>query len=203
MLSRWLRTWDSRVLSPLTRLLARCGIGPNAVTVAGLAAMTLSGIALSQGHLGLGASLLLLGGLLDAVDGELARRLGRESPFGGFLDSVSDHCGDFAVYLGLLWLFSGANLKTEVFLIFAAAFGSLFGSHVRSRAAMSGIEAKDVGLFTRCERVLVLALGLYTGRVTAALWVLAVFNNVSAVQRLIHAMQSAHPSGQSKQPPPF
>ncbi len=191
MLSRWLRRWEREMLEPLLIGVERCGIGPNAVTITGLAVVIVSGYVLSQGHLVSGAFLLLLGGLLDAIDGELARLLGRETPFGGFLDSVSDHCGDFAVYLGLLWLFLNGESKTEVILIFVASFGSIFGSQVRSRAGMSGIDTKNIGLFTRCERVLVLALGLLTGYVTAALWILAVFSNVSAAQRLLHTVRAA------------
>lgn len=194
MLARWLRRWERRILEPLLILTGRCGIGPNAVTIAGLATAVISGILLSQGHLGLGACLLLLGGLLDAIDGELARLLGRETPFGSFLDSISDHCGDFAVYLGLLWLFQNGETRTEVLLIFVASFGSVFGSQVRSRAKMVGIETKDIGLFTRCERILVLALGLFSGKVTAALWILAVINNFSAAQRLIYTVHAARPS---------
>ncbi len=194
MLARWLRRWERRILEPLLILIGRCGIGPNAVTIAGLATAVVSGILLSQGHLELGACLLLLGGLLDAVDGELARLLGRETPFGSFLDSISDHCGDFAVYLGLLWLFQNGGTRTEVVLIFFASFGSVFGSQVRSRAKMVGIETKDIGLFTRCERILVLALGLFSGKLTAALWILAVINNFSAAQRLIYTVHAARPS---------
>ena len=194
MVARWLRKWERRILEPLLILIGRCGIGPNAVTIAGLATAVVSGILLSQGHLGLGACLLLLGGLLDAVDGELARLLGRETPFGSFLDSISDHCGDFAVYLGLLWLFQNGETRTEVLLIFVASFGSVFGSQVRSRAKMVGIETKDIGPFTRCERILVLALGLFSGKVTAALWILAVINNFSAAQRLIYTVHAARPS---------
>ncbi len=191
MLARWLRRWERKMLDPMLIGVRRCGISPNAVTVTGLAVMAVSGYVLSQGHLVSGAILLLLGGLMDAVDGELARLLGRETPFGSFLDSVSDHCGDFAVYLGLLWLFLNGEAKTEVILLFVASFGSIFGSQVRSRAGMSGIDTKDIGLFTRCERVLVLAFGLLTGYVIAALWILAVFNNVSAAQRLFHTARTA------------
>lgn len=51
----------------------------------------MASIALSlEGHLGLAASLILVGYLLDLVDGELARRLGATSDFGVQLDSLVD-----------------------------------------------------------------------------------------------------------------
>jgi myo-inositol-1-phosphate synthase len=60
-------------------------------------------------RLGIAAGFLALSGLLDALDGELARQREREYPakppnrLGPFIDSVADHYGDFAVYFGLAW----------------------------------------------------------------------------------------------------
>jgi CDP-diacylglycerol--glycerol-3-phosphate 3-phosphatidyltransferase len=65
-------------------------------------------------------------------------------------------------------------------------FGSLVGSHIRSRAGMMGLDAKDVGIFARAERIVVFALGLLTGLVVPAVALLAVAHNVSALQRLCH-----------------
>ncbi len=193
MLARWMRTWDFKVLKPFLTVIARCGIRPNVVTTASLAMAVICGLALSQGRFTLGACMLLLGGLLDAIDGELARLLGRETAFGGFLDSISDHCGDFAVNLGLLWFFLDSRMPTEIVLIFVASFGSIFGSQVRSRAGMVGIDTRDVGIFTRCERIFVLAVGLITGGVTPALWILAVLNNFSALQRFVYVVHATRP----------
>ncbi len=190
MLARWLRTWDGKVLRPLLTVMARCGVSPNAVTIASFIAALICGLVLSQGNLRLGACLLLFAGLLDAIDGQLARFLGHETDFGSFLDSIADHCGDFSVYLGLLWFSLNRDLGTEAILIFVASFGSVFGSQVRSRSSMAGIDTKDVGVFTRCERILVLASGLLADRLTAALWVLAVLNNFSAAQRLVHVVHA-------------
>ncbi|HEY3275139.1 MAG TPA: CDP-alcohol phosphatidyltransferase family protein [Syntrophorhabdaceae bacterium] len=189
MLARWLRAWERKLLKPLLFPLTRLGMGPDMVTLAGLVVIVISGLMLSRGYLLTGACLLLAGGLLDAADGELARLTGRETSFGGFLDSVADHCGDFAVYLGLLWLSLNNRMGSEVVLIFVAFFGSVFGSLIRSRASMAGVDARDVGLFTRFERILLLALGLLSGKTTAALWVLAVLNNFSAAQRLAYVMR--------------
>src|SRR5207245_7082246 len=121
--------------------------------------------------------------LLDGIDGELARVTNHATKFGAFLDSLCDHSGDFALSLGLLWLYLNKRASTEVVLIFVALFGSMFGSLVRSRAAMVGIETRDVGLVTRFERILLLLVGLFTHWITAALWMLAVLNNLAAFQR--------------------
>ncbi len=191
MLSRWVRTWYEDVLSPFLRAFGSLGITANELTVAGLLAHVLAGIGFGSHQLGWGLTALLVGQLLDTFDGELARRQVMDSAFGGFLDSICDHVGDFAVYLGLLWHFLSLNSRIEVVLIAFAMFGSVFGSHVRSRAGMAGIDEKKVGIFTRFERTLVLALGILSNRLTIALWVLAMFNNFSALQRIIHAMRAA------------
>lgn len=170
--------------------MARSGIRPNLLTLISLASMVASGFLLARRNWIPGGVVLLFGALLDGIDGELARILNRETPFGGFLDSISDHCGDLAVSLGLLWAFLSENKHGEVVLIFLALFGSMLGSQVRSRAGMVGIDTKTVGLLTRFERITILLLGIAAGQVTAALWVLAVLNNFSTMQRIIHVVRA-------------
>ena len=189
MLSRWVRTWYGRSLKPFLLLLASFGITPTMLTISSLLLMLVSGFVLSQNHLIIGGIFLLLGGLLDGIDEELARATNRTTKFGAFLDSICDHSGDFALSLGLLWLYLNKRASTEVVLIFVALFGSMFGSLVRSRAAMVGIETRDVGLVTRFERILLLLVGLFTHWITAALWILAVLNNLAAFQRVISVLR--------------
>ncbi len=189
MLSRWVRTWYGRSLKPFLLLLASFGITPTMLTISSLLLILVSSFVLSQNHLIMGAIFLLLGGLLDGIDGELARVTNHATKFGAFLDSLCDHSGDFALSLGLLWLYLNKRASTEVVLIFVALFGSMFGSLVRSRAAMVGIETRDVGLVTRFERILLLLVGLFTHWITAALWMLAVLNNLAAFQRVISVLR--------------
>ncbi len=191
MLSRWMRTWYGKVLSPLVWVLRKSGATPDMLTGAGLLAHVAAGILFALNQLGSGLAALLLGQLLDTFDGELARTSAAVSPYGAFLDSICDHVGDFAVYLGLLWHYLGMNSHTEVFLIAVALFGSVFGSQVRSRAGMVGIDTKAIGAFTRFERSLVIAAGIVLNHLTVALWVLAIFNNVSALQRTAYVVRAA------------
>jgi phosphatidylglycerophosphate synthase len=189
MLSRWIRTWYGRLLKPFLLFLASFGITPAMLTIGSLLLILVSGFVFSQNHLFIGGVFLLLGSLLDGIDGELARVTNHATKFGAFLDSICDHLGDFALNLGLLWLYLGKRASTEVVLIVVALFGSVFGSLVRSRAAMVGIETKDVGLVTRFERILLLLLGVFTGWITIALWILAVLNNLAALQRILYVVR--------------
>jgi CDP-diacylglycerol--glycerol-3-phosphate 3-phosphatidyltransferase len=122
-------------------------------------------------------------GLLDAVDGALARVTDRATRFGAFLDSTLDRFGEIALYLGLLYLYRGSPLET--LLIYLTITGSLMVSYTRARAEGLGIECK-VGWFGRFERLAVLVVGLVLEQVLIALVILAVFSNLTALQRIWH-----------------
>jgi len=190
MLSRWIRTWYSALLRPLLNFIARLGITANMLTIASLLVAILAGVLFASGKTILGAWVLLLAGFLDGIDGELARLTGIQTRFGGFLDSICDHVGDFAIYLGLLFTYLKSDAIIEVILIFVALFASVFGSHVRSRAGMLGIDIKTIGLFTRCERIFILVIGILIGKVMIALWALAIFSSLSALQRVIYTIRA-------------
>ena len=191
MVSRWVRRWDSRLLKPMLGVLSRIGVTPNMLTVGSLLCLVVAGVVVAQGHALSAGVLLSIGGIADGVDGELARQTGRMTAFGGFLDSICDHCGDYAFSLGLIWFYLSAHATTEVILVVVALFGSMLGSQVRSRAGMVGIETKDVGLITRFERMLLWIIGIATVHLSTALWALAVLNNLAALQRIVHVVRGA------------
>jgi phosphatidylglycerophosphate synthase len=197
MISRWVRTWDSAFLAPLLRLLIGLGVTPNGLTVASWLLVLLAALLLAGGYWVPGGLVLLAGGILDGLDGELARALNSASPFGGFLDSITDHLGDMAIHLGLLWWYLARGAVLEPILLFVGLFASMLGSQIRSRAGMVGIETRDTGWATRFERLMILLAGLFTGWLTLALVVLAVVNAASAAQRLRQAIRAASTS-QSK-----
>jgi CDP-diacylglycerol--glycerol-3-phosphate 3-phosphatidyltransferase len=191
MLARLLRKWSPGLLRPFVRLLQRAAITPNQVTLAALLLALVAGTLVALGLLVAAALVLLLSGLLDALDGELARQSGGATPFGAFLDSIADHYGDLAVYLGIAWLVLEAGDLMTLLLVMVAMFGSLIGSQIRSRAGMLGLDTKDVGFFTRAERIIVFVLGLLAEQLTPAVAILALANNLSALQRLAYVMRRA------------
>jgi archaetidylinositol phosphate synthase len=190
MISQWVRTWYSKVVDPFLKVLARAGVTANMLTMGSMLIIMAAGVFLAVGKPILGACVLMFGGFLDGIDGELARVRGDKTSFGGFLDSICDHIGDFAIYLGLLIPYLQKNVSAEIILIFVAMFASVFGSHVRSRAGMVAIDTKTIGIFTRFERIFLLFICLLIGKVIIALWGLAIFNSFSALQRLIHTVQA-------------
>jgi CDP-diacylglycerol--glycerol-3-phosphate 3-phosphatidyltransferase len=191
MISRWVRTWDSAALAPLLRLLVRLGVTPNRLTLVSFVLVLLAAILLAKGKWVPGGLVLLAGGILDGLDGELARALKSASAFGAFLDSITDHLGDLAVHLGLLWWYLATGAVLEPILLFVGLFASMLGSQIRSRAGMVGIDTKATGWATRFERLAILIAGLWTGWLTLALAALALVNTLSAAQRLQQAVRAA------------
>jgi phosphatidylglycerophosphate synthase len=190
MISHWVRTWYSKVLNPFLEILVWLGISANMITVTSMLIIIMAGILFAIDQPTVGACVLLLGGFFDGIDGALARLNRVRSPFGAFLDSICDHCGDFAVYLGLLISSIRSYSVAEIILIFVAMFASVFGSHVRSRAGLIAIETKTIGIFTRFERIFLLFICILLGKVSIALWGLAIFNTLSALQRVVYTIRA-------------
>ncbi len=63
--------------------------------------------------------------------------------------------------------------------------GSLVTSYTRARAEGLGLK-DEVGLFTRTERIILLAIGLIFNQMIVVLWIIAVLSNFTALQRIYH-----------------
>jgi CDP-diacylglycerol--glycerol-3-phosphate 3-phosphatidyltransferase len=183
MLSEIVRKYARVFLEPLARLISRTGISPNVITVIGFILMIGVAIVLALGYFFWGGILITAVAIFDAVDGTLARMMGRTSRFGAFLDSTLDRFSEAVIFLGLFIYFVGQNQNLELILIYATVVGSLMVSYARARAEGIGIPLKD-GLFTRFERVFILVVGLIFDQLTIALWILAIFSNLTAIQRM-------------------
>ncbi len=167
-------------------ILARSGLTPNALTAIGLALNILVAAVIAAGHIVPGGILLLIASGFDMLDGAVARATGTVTRFGGFLDSTIDRYSE-AVVLGgvLVYVLGTDDYWLGALLVFTATIGSIMISYARARAEAAGWKA-SVGLLARPERVVVLAIGLLTGYVIAALWILAVGTQLTVVTRMAH-----------------
>jgi len=174
-----------RITNPMMGILSKSGIKPDALTFTGLVVNIGAAYVIATGHFLLGGVLVLVAGLFDLLDGALARFVKQTRKFGAILDSTIDRISEAAIFCGLLvwYMLEGSTL--EVVLIFAVLIGSFLVSYVRARAEGLGLECK-IGLFTRAERVIVLAIGLMVNQIVIALLILAVFVYITVVQRLVH-----------------
>ncbi len=124
------------------------------------------------------------------LDGALARLTGRVTRFGAVLDSTLDRLSEAVLLLALIYVFAREQQTAWIVLTGVALLGSLMISYIRARIEGLGVECK-AGLFTRPERVILLALGLLLSGIEYALVVaiglLALFSFVTVVERLIFA----------------
>lgn len=184
--------------------LARLGIHPDWVTVAGLALVAVAALSLARGELLAGGLILLISLPLDALDGAVARAMGRAGKFGMVLDSTLDRYADGLIFGALGYYFAVQGRLDMLALALAALVGSYLVSYVRARAddAKVGVAA-TVGLFTRMERVvviLVMTIGSGLLRSTLPLeigiLVLALGTNLTALQRLWHVFSTLKNRGE-------
>ena len=125
-------------ISPIERLLVG-RVSPNTVTFSSLALCALTGVAAALGHLPGAVWLYVFAGILDVLDGRLARQAGKQTSAGALFDSVSDRWGELFVFTGYAWL-----LHDSLWLlaVFAALGGSTMVSYTRARAEGLGLSVK-------------------------------------------------------------
>jgi phosphatidylglycerophosphate synthase len=134
--------------------------------------------------------LIILCGLFDVLDGQVASKTNKRSLFGAIFDSSLDRYSEFFIYLGLAYYFRD---HWALWLCFVTFFGALMVSYTRARAEGLGIVCQ-VGLMQRAERIALLALGSLLGSVFAVfvpvmigvLIFIAVVSNITAIQRIFH-----------------
>jgi CDP-diacylglycerol--glycerol-3-phosphate 3-phosphatidyltransferase len=194
----------TRPLESLVRLFSH--VSPNVLTIVGLA---LNGVAcalfaLSGGKDYVRPDLLRLGGVValaasifDVLDGRVARRRGRETTFGAYLDSTMDRYSDMVLYMGLLILYARLDRTPHMVLCWVAAFGSFMTSYARARAE-SLVPSCAVGLLERPERIVLLIVGALTNRMVAVLWVIAVLSNLTAIQRVVYTLRELRRAGREE-----
>jgi phosphatidylglycerophosphate synthase len=102
-------------LNAMGRVLARSGIGANAVTLAGLVPALAAGLAIAHQQYLSALVLILLNRLLDGLDGAVARAT-RISDLGGYLDTLADYVFYLAVPLGFGFA-ATSNLAPAMVLI--------------------------------------------------------------------------------------
>lgn len=179
------RTISNRITGPLVPFLHKIGLTPDIVTWTGLIVTIGAAAVVATGRLLTGGILLLVAGLFDILDGALARFSSKTTTFGAILDSTFDRLSEAIILFGLAIFSIRQGNTVDLYLIFAVLVGSFLVSYVRARAEGMGIECR-VGLFTRAERVIILALGLLVNQVFIALIVLAVFCFFTFGQRMVH-----------------
>jgi phosphatidylglycerophosphate synthase len=200
LLGRYLRHYIMWVLGPWERALVRRGVTPNALTFASFVAACGSAVAFAFGNFGAGGWLYLLTGILDILDGRIARATGRVTKGGAFFDSVMDRYAELVVFGGLSIYY---RHTWALYVVLLASLGSIMVSYTRARGEALGVEV-NIGTMQRPERL------FYLGCISAcspivetlfghgtlppfvpvvvALGLLGASSNFTAIRRISHTL---------------
>jgi CDP-diacylglycerol--glycerol-3-phosphate 3-phosphatidyltransferase len=123
------------LLSPVVKSALKLNLSPNAITLIGLIITLLASYFYAKGYFRIAGLILLLAGLCDAIDGEVARKANKVSKFGAFLDSTIDRFEEFFVFGGILFYYS--MVRQDILLsivVYLILLGSIMTSYIRARA---------------------------------------------------------------------
>jgi len=210
-----------QTLNPIINVLVKIGITPNGVTIIGFLITIGSAVILIAGA-ELGAKgdtryitwfgvILLLAGVFDMLDGQLARKTNQMTKFGALFDSIIDRYSEMIMFFGIAYYLVSYHYFLSGVFAFIAMIGSIMVSYVRARAEGLGEDCK-IGIMQRPERVLTIGITAilygvishFTGEFkidvdwlpmplfenisifTIPIFILAVLTNYTAFQRLNH-----------------
>ena len=157
---------------------------PNAITLVGLVFAVLAGLLFAYGITFCAVILVVISGLLDLLDGAVAKAKDKPTKFGGVLDSVSDRYSDAAMMIGIIWGYS-FNLNAFWFLLgFSAVVGSIMVSYVRARGESVVSEKITIGIADRPARIVLVISGVIFGCMSYAILVIAVLTHFTVLQRM-------------------
>ena len=222
------------VINPFVKALIRIGLTPNAITTIGLvlnlgvAVIFIFGAEKSNrgdlSFIGWGGALVLVAGLFDMLDGQVARLGNMSSTFGALYDSVLDRYSECVMFLGICYYLVAHHYFLSSLFAFIALIGSMMVSYTRARAEGLGVECKG-GLMQRPERVITIgvcaiACGITANYVggdykvyipgisiqvfetmsifTIPITIMAIMTNITAVNRLNDAKRALNLRDQEK-----
>jgi len=169
-------------------------LSPNSITITGLLAHIPIAFLIASSHPLWAALLLVIFGLFDTLDGELARQQHRDNAAGMLLDASTDRMKEVMLYAGAAYYFVATGHPYGSVWAVIALGASLCVSYVKAKGetaiAKSGLSASEVnqlfadGLMRFEVRMALLVLGLLTGWLLAAVVVIAILSIVTALQRL-------------------
>jgi CDP-diacylglycerol---glycerol-3-phosphate 3-phosphatidyltransferase len=186
-----LRVQTRFIIDPIVDTLARFRLSPDLLTFLGFVFHIFFAYLIAIGEFRWAALAIAVLSPLDALDGALARKLGRkQGGFGAFFDSTLDRLAEIALFGGFMYYYFVHDNPLMVALAYLAATGSLMVSYARSRAEALGFEAK-VGILSRVERYVVLIVFLALNLPHIALMILAAFTYFTFFQRMYSVWKQA------------
>jgi CDP-diacylglycerol--glycerol-3-phosphate 3-phosphatidyltransferase len=196
MLSELIGRGGKYLLDRIVRVLTRFPINPNILTFIGVVISLWAAFEFGYGRFFEGGLVIILAGLFDMLDGEVARVSRSETRFGAFYDSVIDRYSDIIILEGLLVHYARERMLGYVVLVGVVIMGAVLTSYTRARAE-SLIASCKVGFMERPERIVLLIIGGLANRMESVLWILAVLGNWTVINRIYFTWRELPKPGKS------
>jgi archaetidylinositol phosphate synthase len=160
------------------KTLGKTGISPNFFTFLILVFGFIGAYFIYLGSFKLAILFILLSGLMDFLDGAVAKVNKKETKIGALFDSVSDKITEISFYIAFglfnpeLWL--GASLAIAFFML-----SSYISKHAKAEGGKGG-----GGIMERKERLILIIFGLiFVKYLLYILYVIAFFSFITCLQR--------------------
>lgn len=181
-----LRVKTVGIIDPIVTFLAKYNVSPDLLTVGGMLAHFLLAYLVAIGEMRWAGIAMILLAPLDALDGSLARKMGRkQGGFGAYLDSTLDRLAEVILFGGFIYYYLQLNDSVMLGLSYLAITGSLMVSYSRGKAESLGMDAK-VGIGSRVERYVLLVVFLIIDKPSWGVFFLAIITYVTVGQRMYH-----------------
>ena len=185
-----IKNWYLRLINPVIEFLVTLKLNPNFLTTIGFIVTIGAAVLFTLGHLAIAGWIILLAGTFDIIDGKVARATKRVTKFGALYDSTLDRYSEVIMFFGMAFYFIKMEMVITSIAVSFALGGSVMVSYVRARAEALGLQCK-VGIMQRPERVVYIGFGaifsiFHIGTLIFAILLIAVFANITAVQRVYH-----------------
>jgi CDP-diacylglycerol---glycerol-3-phosphate 3-phosphatidyltransferase len=207
MIPDWLDRIFHLSVTPIISLLSAGNVNPNWITSGGFLLIITASYFLMKGQFYHAVGFIILGGICDYVDGKVAAKTNHITQFGAIYDSVLDRYSDMVVFVALaIYLHDRSDFVSALIAILALV-GGLMTSYIKAIGKSHGIDFR-VGFLRRQERMTIVSIALAFSFldpflrsrlgshdasadmssnivIVACVWFLAIFSNVTAIQRLI------------------
>jgi CDP-diacylglycerol--glycerol-3-phosphate 3-phosphatidyltransferase len=196
------------IFDPLVGAVRKIGLTPNNITTIGFFINLSAGFYLVSPilfdeevkvqRLTIFGIIILFSGLMDVLDGRMARIFKMQSTYGAFYDSVIDRYSELIMFMGLIAYFIVKDNWYLILIVFAGLCGSLMVSYTRARAEGLNIDC-SVGILQRPERIILITFSCIIAGIVqyeysdpilyVGLGIVAIFSNFTAFQRMTHVKQ--------------
>ncbi|PIV20720.1 MAG: CDP-alcohol phosphatidyltransferase family protein [Deltaproteobacteria bacterium CG03_land_8_20_14_0_80_45_14] len=164
---------------------------PNLFTFMGFFATLVASFLILKGFWFLAGLAIILSGLFDLFDGVVARKLGKVTALGGFLDSILDRYSDLLLLLALLIYYLRKEDPDFVILTSFVSMGTVLIPYIRAKAEALQIPC-TLGLMERAERIILLSAGALFQWMEPILWILAILTHFTVLQRIYYVWKKLH-----------